>query len=75
VLIATVGLYLLRYLGLFYWVMALGAILVRQAQYFAASAATSPLGLPRFDVNGLLFWVSCAALVVPCFVTEDAPEP
>ncbi len=74
VLIATVGLYVLRYLGVFYWLMALGAILVRQAQYFGTSAATSPLGLPRWDVNGVLFWMTCAALVVPCFLVKDATE-
>jgi hypothetical protein len=76
VLIATVGVYFLRYLGTFYWMMALGAVVVRQAQYFAASAASSQLRLPLFDVNAVLFWACCAALIVPCFaIVEEAPRP
>ncbi len=73
-LIGTVGLYLLRYLGLFYWLMALVAIVIRQAQYFGISASTTPLHLPAFDASGLLFWVVCAALIVPGFIVHDRAD-
>ena len=72
-LIAAVGLYLLRYLGRFYWIVAAFVILTRQSQYFRASAVISALKLPALDANGVLFWVTCAVLVSGAFFVRDPP--
>ncbi len=75
VLLAGFALYLLRSLGVFYWMLALGAVAARQAAYFIDSRRMSPLSLPPLDGNGVLFWLTFVLLVVPAFTLRGDDGP
>ncbi len=71
VLMAAVGVYLLRYLGTLYWMLALVAMVARQYAYFTESVRQSSLQLPLLDENGVLFWLTCLCLIVPAFLIRE----
>ena len=70
-LIAAVGAYALRRLGIGYWLLALGAVLTRQVYYFVESARTSVLRLPTLDAHGMHFWGTCAVIILLGFVLSS----
>jgi hypothetical protein len=63
-LVATVGAYALRRLGPVYWLIALGAVMARQAFYFVESSRTSALRLPSIDTHGMHFWAVCVVIIL-----------
>lgn len=67
-LIAAIGAYLLRLMGIGYWLAAVAAVLARQVFYFVESSRISELGLPALDAHGMHFWATCVLLLLLGFV-------